>query len=129
MLRASDRIRSGQVTNLFVAGLLKVQSHKASGIEIDQSSTSIAIFGYDLRAICTASKTVHNSAKLRAEFTSCEIRNLVCRLFGNNFGDGAAPLADMDLAHFSRLSDPFAGVVVKFTDCDPLHVTQRVTLP
>ncbi len=70
---------------------------------------------------------MHYSAKLRAELSASKIGYLRCRGLGNDFGNGFAPFADVNLTELGGLSDPFTGVVVKFANRYRLHVTHCVT--
>ena len=128
MLRASDEVGRNQVTNAFVACVLKIQSDETGGIQVDQSLTSIAIFGNNLRAVGTASKTMHYSAKLRAELSASKIRCFRCRGLRYDLCNGFAAFADVNLTELGGLSDPFTSLVVKLADRYRLHVTQSVTL-
>ena len=70
---------------------------------------------------------MHDSAKLRAEFSASKIRDFRFGGLRYDFRDRLTSFADVDLTELGSLSDPFPGVVVKFANAYRLHVTHRVT--
>ena len=80
-----------------------------------------------MRAVRTASKTMHYPAKLWTEFSAGEIRHLGNWRLRQDSGNRLASLRNMNLADFNGLSDPFTGIVVQLPDAYCFHVTQCVT--
>src|SRR6266568_7504090 len=71
---------------------------------------------------------MHYLAKCWTQLSASKIWHFRRGLLRQDPSNRLPALAHMNLAHFSRLSDPFASIVVEFTNADRLHVTHCVTL-